>query len=90
MGPSRNDHFSSAAASLDLSSFSRRSASRFCRRLSRARKRRRVWTVAVLALALFAGAMTTMVFRVRSEAQRAQRETERAEKVAVFLAELFE
>ncbi|MEM7351486.1 MAG: tetratricopeptide repeat protein [Acidobacteriota bacterium] len=51
--------------------------------LKQARKRRRVWAVAVLVLALFSSAMTMMVFRVRSEAQR-------AERVAVFLAELFE
>ncbi|MCP3961225.1 MAG: tetratricopeptide repeat protein [bacterium] len=58
--------------------------------LEQARQRRRIWAVAALVLALFAGAMTMMVFRVRSEAERAQRETERAEKVALFLAELIE
>ncbi len=58
--------------------------------LERTHKRRRVLAVAVVVLALFGGAMTMMVFRVRSEAARTQREMERTEKVAVFLAELFE
>ena len=46
--------------------------------LERTRKRRRVWAVAVVVLTLFGSAMTTMVFRVRSEAEKARNLTRAA------------
>jgi len=57
--------------------------------LERHRRRRKVVAVAVGALTLFAGAMGVLSYRVKQQAERADREAEAAKQVSEFLVGLF-
>lgn len=67
----------------------RQAAERAAAAIERGRRRWKILTAAVIALAAFGAAMTLQVRRTQREAQRAEREAEAARQVSSFLERLF-
>ena len=86
----RHEHRETARLDSEARRRDREEAEKAKRALERSRKRRRLTTLAVAALVVFALAMGIQTRRISVEAERANQEARAAQQVSDFLVQLFE